>query len=186
MDTLPKLCILWAGCCVVACSSTSRYLSGHHRQSEIQQHSEARITDFRAMSVEQLDSLSLVQVHQAWQELEAVAIHPVGRFSYHRDSGFSGQAEKVVIYNRRKVAYDALQNEHHSHTLQERHQQRDSTHTRETVQYRTKTTARTGTSGSGRWLIFIAVIVLIILARVLGKRFSLGKLLRVLFGNRSG
>ncbi|WP_148044240.1 hypothetical protein, partial [Sinomicrobium pectinilyticum] len=159
MNTPLKLFLLWAGCCFLACCSISRsrYTSGRHRQSETKQRSEARILDFRAMSVEQLDSLSLVQVHQALQELEAVAIHPVGRFSYHRDSGFSGEAEKVVIYNRRKVAYDALQNKHHSHTLQEKHNLRDSSDTREVQQHEVKTVARTGTRGVSRWLIAIAV-----------------------------
>ncbi len=138
------------------------------------------------MSVEQFDSLSMARVHRADQQLEAVAITPVGPFSYHRDSGFRGEAEKVVIYGKRNAVYDVLQKQHHRHTRLDQQSLRDSTHTRETVQYRTKTTARTGTSGPGRWLIFIAVIVLIILARVLGKRLPLRKLFRVLFGDRSG
>ncbi|RNL68234.1 hypothetical protein ED312_23300, partial [Sinomicrobium pectinilyticum] len=152
MDTLQKLFILWAGCCVVACSSTRR-----HRQSEIKQRSEARITDFRAMSVEQFDSLSVVQVHRALQEQEAVVINPVGRFNYYRDSGFSGEAEKVVIYGKRNTVYDALQNEHHSHTREEKRNLRDSSDTREVQQYEVKTVARTGTRGVSRWLIAIAV-----------------------------
>ncbi|MGS2762956.1 hypothetical protein [Sinomicrobium sp. M5D2P9] len=168
MDTLQKLFILWAGCCVVACSSTR-----HHRQSEIKQRSEARITDFRAMSVEQFDSLSVVQVHQAWQELEAVAIVPVGRFSYHRDSGFSGEAEKVVIYGQHNVVYDALQNEHRSHTLQEKHNLRDSTHTREAQRYEARAVQRTGATSRRWWWIAIAVLAFIVLARVIRKRFRI-------------
>ena len=181
MDTLPKLYILWVGCCVVACSSIR-----HHRQSEIKQRSEARITDFRALSVEQFDSVSVVQVQQAWQELEAVAIHPVGRFSYHRDSGFSGQAEKVVIYNRRKMAYDALQNEHHSHTRQEKHNLRDSSDTREMQQHEVKTVARTGTRRVSRWWIATAALVFIVLVRVTRKYFGWRKLLGFLFPGRPG
>ncbi|WP_268225546.1 hypothetical protein [Sinomicrobium oceani] len=45
--------------------------------------------------------------------------------------GFRQRYRKVVIYNRRKMAYDALQNEHHSHTRQEKHNLRDSSDTRE-------------------------------------------------------
>ena len=181
MDTLQKLFILWACCCVVACSSTR-----HHRQSEIKQRSEARILDFRAMSVEQFDSLSLVQVHRALQELEVVAIAPVGRFNYHRDSGFSGEAEKVVIYGKRKVAYDALQNELHSHTLQEKHQQRDSTHSREAEQYEARAVQRTGATSPRWWWIAIAVLAFLVLARVLRKRSRLWKLLSFLYPRKPG
>ncbi|MGS2764572.1 hypothetical protein [Sinomicrobium sp. M5D2P9] len=181
MNTPLKLFLLWAGCCFVICCSTRC-----HRQSEIKQRSEARITDFRAMSVEHLDSLSVVQVRQAWQELEAVAIHPVGRFSYHRDSGFSGEAEKVVIYNRHNVVYDALQNQRHSHTRQEKHQQRDSSHTREVQQHEVKTVARTITTGWRWWLIAIAVLVFVVLARVIRKRFRWRKLLGFLFPDKPG
>ncbi|MGS2762943.1 hypothetical protein [Sinomicrobium sp. M5D2P9] len=188
MNTPLKLFLLWAGCFFMACCSISRsrYTSGRHRQSEIKQRSEARITDFRAMSVEQFDSLSLAQVHQAWQELEAVAIVPVGRFSYHRDSGFSGEAEKVVIYNRRKVVYDALQNQHHSHTRQEKHNLRDSTHTREARQYEARAVQRTGAPGWRWWLIGIAFVALVFLARVIRKRFRWRKLLGFLFPDKPG
>ncbi|MGS2741711.1 hypothetical protein [Sinomicrobium sp. M5D2P17] len=181
MSTPLKLFILGAGCCFVICCSTRR-----HRQSEIKQRSEARITNFRAMSVEQFDSLSVAQVHQTWQELEAVAIMPVGRFSYHRDSGFSGEAEKVVIYGRRNVAYDALQNQRHSHTRQEKRKLRDSTHIREAQRYEAKAVQRTGATSWRWWWIAIAVMVLIVLARVIRKYFRWRKLLGFLFPDKPG
>lgn len=179
MGTLLKLFVLWAGCCMMACCSIQR-----HRQSEVKQRREVRVLDFHAMSVEQLDSLSVAQVHRAYQQLEAVAIAPVGRFSYHPGSGFSGQAEKVVIYSRRDVVYDSLRSEHHKHTLQEGRQLRDSTHTAEAQRYEAKTVARTGPPNWYWWLIAIAVITLMILARVLRKRFRLWKLLRFLFPDK--
>ncbi|MGS2762494.1 hypothetical protein [Sinomicrobium sp. M5D2P9] len=118
--------------------------------------------------------------------LEAVAIVPVGRFSYHRDSGFSGEAEKVVIYNRRKVAYDALQNQHHSHTRQEKRKLHDSSDTREVQQHEVKTVERTGIRGASRWLIAIAVLVFIVLGRVIRKHFRWRKLLGFLFPGKPG
>ncbi|UGU17931.1 hypothetical protein LS482_08625 [Sinomicrobium kalidii] len=180
MDTLPKLFILWAGCCMMACS-TSRYLSGRHRQSEMKERREARILGFRAMSVEQLDSLSVVRVHEAGQQLEAVAIEPVGRFSYHPGSGFSGEAEKVVIYGKRHTVLDALQKEHHNHTLREKRSLNDSSHTAEAQRYEAKDVERTGATGWCWWLIAMAVIVLVILALVLRKHFRWWNLSGFLF-----
>ncbi|UGU18113.1 hypothetical protein LS482_09560 [Sinomicrobium kalidii] len=182
MDSALKLLLLWAGCCMMACSTH------RHRQSEMKERREARVLGFRAMSVEQLDSLSVLQVHEVGQQLEAVAIKPVGRFSYHPGSGFSGAAEKVVIYGKRHTVLDALQKEHHNHTRQERRQLQDSTHTAEAQRYEAKAVERTGTPvpiniGIGRcwWLIILVVIVLAILARVFRKHFRLWKLLRFLF-----
>ncbi|MCX2680633.1 hypothetical protein OOZ15_11830 [Galbibacter sp. EGI 63066] len=176
MGTPLKLLILWAGCCLLSCCNTQR-----HRQSQVKQRREVRILDFRAMSVEQLDSLSVVRVHRAGQQLEVVAITPVGRFSYHPGSGFSGEAEKVVVYGRRNTVYHALQKEHHNHILQEKRRLRDSSHTAEAQRYEAKAVERTGTPGRGWWLIVIAVIVLMILVRVIRKRSRLWKLLGMLF-----
>ncbi|MBC9795141.1 hypothetical protein [Sinomicrobium weinanense] len=178
MGTLLKFFVLWVGCCFMACSTQ------RHRQSEVNQRREERILDFRAMSVEQLDSLSVAQVHQVYQQQDAVAIVPVGRFSYHPGSGFSGEAEKVVIFGKRNTIYDSLQNKHHRYTLRERQKLRDSSHTRESQRYRTKTVEHTGTPGWRWWLIVIAVIALMILARVLRKRPRLWKLLGFLFSDK--
>ncbi|RNL82492.1 hypothetical protein ED312_17045 [Sinomicrobium pectinilyticum] len=84
------------------------------------------------------------------------------------------------------MAYDALQNEHHSHTREEKHNLRDSSDTREVQQQEVKTVAPTGTRGASRWLIAIAVIVLVILTRVIRKHFRWRKLLGLLFPGKPG
>ncbi|MGS2765124.1 hypothetical protein [Sinomicrobium sp. M5D2P9] len=77
----------------------------------------------------------------------------------------------MVICNRRKVAYDALQNQHYSHTRQEKRKLRDSSYIREVQQHEAKGVERTGTRGASRWLIAIAIMVFIVPSRVLRKHF---------------
>ncbi|MGS2737891.1 hypothetical protein [Sinomicrobium sp. M5D2P17] len=91
-----------------------------------------------------------------------------------------------LILDQLQNIYDALQNQHHSHTLQEKHNLRDSTHTREARQYEARAVQRTGATSPRWWLIAIAVLVFIVLARVIRKHFRWRKLLRLLFPGKPG
>ncbi|WP_148044207.1 hypothetical protein [Sinomicrobium pectinilyticum] len=84
------------------------------------------------------------------------------------------------------MAYDALQNEHHSHTLQEKYSLRDSTHTREARQYEARAVQRTGATSPRRWLIAIGVLVFIFLTLVIRKHFRWRKLPGFLFPRKPG
>ncbi|WP_257667193.1 hypothetical protein [Parapedobacter tibetensis] len=94
--------ILWTGLLMQACSiKRQQHIEGSRTLSAVQ------ATGLHS-SMNRYDSLFEVAGSLSHLKRELLAIAPIGTFTYHPDSGFSGRASHILVYHEQSDQADSL------------------------------------------------------------------------------
>ena len=100
--------ILWAGLLVQACSVSRQ------QQNTMTHSAHTDAVQTYVHRTDQLDTIDQSRILQFRRQRDIVAFTPIGTFSYHPDSGFRGQASRVIVSRSHTEALDSSLNSRNS------------------------------------------------------------------------